>query len=129
MFFVYAAFLTFVHVFRMVKMNIALIAIMLLATSMSKMYLTKTRSKKYLIKTGQRHTTRKMRTRPTFSKIEDDKDNVLDHLGQGEDEVNVIHVVGGKFLVFRIVFRLKARNMGFSTNKMVGIKIICYFIL
>ena len=126
MFFVYAAFLTFVHVFRMVKMNIALVAIMLLATSMSKMYLTKTRSKKYLIKPGQRHTTRKMRTRPTFSKIEDDKDNVL---GQGEDEVNVIHVVGGKFLVFRIVFRLKARNMGFSTNKMVGIKIICYFIL
>ena len=111
MFFVCVAFLTFVHVFRMVKMNIALVAIMLLATSMSKMYLTKTRSKKYLIKTGQRHTTRKMRTRPTFSKIEDDKDNVLDHLGQGKDEVNVIHVVGGKFLVFRIVFRLKARNI------------------
>ena len=125
MFFVYAAFLTFVHVFRMEKMNIALVAIMLLVTSMSKMYLTKTRSKKYPIKTGQRHTTRKMRTKPTLTKIDDDPY----HLGQGEDEVNVIHVVGGKFLVFRIVFRLKARNMGFSTNKMVGIKIICYFIL
>ena len=103
MFFVYAAFLTFVHVFRMVKMNIALVAIMLLVTSMSKMYLTKTRSKKYLIKTGQRHTTRKMRTKPTLTKIDDDPN----HLGQGEDEVNVIHAVGGNFLS-RIFFSLKS---------------------
>ena len=112
MFFVYVAFLTFVHVFRMVKMNIALVAIMLLATSMSKMYLTKTRSKKYLIKTGQRHKARMRRTKPTLTKIEDD----LDHLGQGEDEVNVtlhysitvIHVVDGKFLLSRIFFSLKS---------------------
>ena len=82
----------------MVKMNIAIVAIMLLATSMSKMYLTKTRSKKYLIKTGAR----KMRTKPTLTKIEDDLDDDPYHLGQGEDEVNVIHVVGGRFLLSRI---------------------------
>ena len=92
------AFFTFVHVFRMVKMNIAIVAIMLLATSMSKMYLTKTRSKKYLIKTGAR----KMRTKPTLTKIEDDLDDDPYHLGQGEDEVTVIHVVGGRFLLSRI---------------------------
>ena len=106
MFFVYAAFLTFVHVFRMVKMNIALLAIMLLVTSMSKMYLTKTRSKKYLIKTGQRHTTRMRRTKPTLTKIEDDLDDDPYHLGQGEDEVNVIHVV--VFVIYRIVFSLQS---------------------
>ena len=104
MFFVYVAFLTFVHVFRMVKMNIALVAIMLLVTSMSKMYLTKTRSKKYPIKTGQRHTTRKMRTKPTLTKIDDDPY----HLGQGEDEVNVIHAVGGKFFYLEFFFSLKS---------------------
>ena len=96
--FISVAFFTFVHVFRMVKMNIAIVAIMLLATSMSKMYLTKTRSKKYLIKTGAR----KMRTKPTLTKIEDDLDDDPYHLGQGEDEVNVIHVVGGRFLLSRI---------------------------
>ena len=93
--FISVAFLAFLHMFRMVKMKFALVAIMLLATSMSKMY---------LIKTGQRHKARMRRTKPTLTKIEDD----LDHLGQGEDEVNVIHVVGGKFLLSRIFFSLKS---------------------
>ena len=43
-----------------------------------------------------------MRTKPTLTKIEDDLDDDPYHLGQGEDEVNVIHVVGGRFLLSRI---------------------------
>ena len=78
--------------FRMVEMNIAIVAIMLLATSMSKTYLTKTGSKRYLIKTGARHKTREMRTTPpTSTKIEDEMDD--DHVGGlGEDEVCVKNV-------------------------------------
>ena len=107
MFFVYVAFLTFVHVFRMVKMNIALVAIMLLATSMSKTYLTKTGSKRYLIKIGgAKHKTRNIRTTSILTKIEDDLDDLdddADHLGQGDDEVCVINIlVCGWFLISRI---------------------------
>ena len=107
MFFVCVAFLTFVHVFRMVKMNIALVAIMLLATSMSKTYLTKTGSKRYLIKIGgAKHKTRNIRTTSILTKIEDDLDDLdddADHLGQGDDEVCVINIlVCGWFLISRI---------------------------
>ena len=88
------AFLTFLHMFRMVQMNIALVAIMLLATSMPKTYLTKTgSSKRYLIRTGARHKTREMRTTPNVPKIENEMDD--DHVGGlGEDEVCVKNVLG-----------------------------------
>ena len=91
----------------MVKMNIALVAIMLLATSMSKTYLTKTGSKRYLIKIGgAKHKTRNIRTTSILTKIEDDLDDLdddADHLGQGDDEVCVINIlVGGWFLISRI---------------------------
>ena len=77
--------------FRMVEMNIAIVAIMLLATSMSKTYLTKTGSKRYLIKTGANLKTRKMRTTPFSTKIENEMDD--DHVGGlGEDEVCEINV-------------------------------------
>ena len=91
----------------MVKMNIALVAIMLLATSMSKTYLTKTGSKRYLIKIGgAKHKTRNIRTTSILTKIEDDLDDLdddADHLGQGDDEVCVINIlVCGWFLISRI---------------------------
>ena len=89
----------------MVKMNIALVAIMLLATSMSKTYLTKTGSKRYLIKIGgAKLKTRNIRTTPILTKIEDDLDDVddADHLGQGDDEVCVTNIlVGGWFFISR----------------------------
>ena len=74
--------------FGMVQMNITLVAIVLLGTSMSKTYLTKTGSKRYLIKTGARE----MRTTPpTSTKIENEMDD--DHVGGlGEDEVCVKNV-------------------------------------
>ena len=86
------AFLTFLHMFGMVQMNITLVAIVLLGTSMSKTYLTKTGSKRYLIKTGARHRAREMRTTPpTSTKIENEMDD--DHVGGlGEDEVCVKNV-------------------------------------
>ena len=88
-------------------MNIALVAIMLLATSMSKTYLTKTGSKRYLIKIGgAKHKTRNIRTTSILTKIEDDLDDLdddADHLGQGDDEVCVINIlVCGWFLISRI---------------------------
>ena len=91
----------------MLKMNIALVAIMLLATSMSKTYLTKTGSKRYLIKIGgAKHKTRNIRTTSILTKIEDDLDDLdddADHLGQGDDEVCVINIlVCGWFLISRI---------------------------
>ena len=91
----------------MVKMNIALVAIMLLATSMSKTYLTKTGSKRYLIKIGgAKHKTRNIRTTSILTKIEDDLDDLdddADHLGQGDDEVCVINIlVCGWLLISRI---------------------------
>ena len=91
----------------MVKMNIALVAIMLLATSMSKTYLTKTGSKRYLIKIGgAKHKTRNIRTTSILTKIEDDLDDLdddADHLGQGDDEVCVINILAcGWFLISRI---------------------------
>ena len=91
----------------MVKMNIALVAIMLLATSMSKTYLTKTGSKRYLIKIGgAKHKTRNIRTTSILTKIEDDLDDLdddADHLGQGDDEVCVTNIlVCGWFLISRI---------------------------
>ena len=90
--FISVAFLAFLHMFRMVRMNIALVAIMLLATSMSKTYLTKTGSKRFLIKTGSNLKTQKMRTTPIL--IEQNLDD--DHQGgQGEDEVCVINVFCG----------------------------------
>ena len=49
-----------------------------------------------------------MRSKPTLTKIEDDLDDDPYHLGQGEDEVNVIHAVGGKFLLSKIFFSLKS---------------------
>ena len=90
----------------MVKMNIALVAIMLLATSMSKTYLTKTGSKRYLIKIGgAKHKTRNIRTTSILTKIEDDLDDLdddADHLGQGDDEVCVTNIlVGGWFFISR----------------------------
>ena len=93
--------------FRMVEMNIAIVAIMLLATSMSKTYLTKTGSKRYLIKIGgAKHKTRNIRTTSILTKIEDDLDDLdddADHLGQGDDEVCVINIlVCGWFLISRI---------------------------
>ena len=95
--FISVAFLAFLHMFRMVRMNIALIAIMLLSTSMSKTYLTKTGSKRFLIKTGSNLKTLKMRTTPIM--IEPNLDD--DHQGgQGEDEVCVINVFW--WLVFYI---------------------------
>ena len=85
----------------MVEMNIAIVAIMLLATSMSKTYLTKTGSKRYLIKTGARHKTREMRTTPASTKIENEMDD--DHVGGlGEDEVCVINVLCGWFFISEI---------------------------
>ena len=76
----------------MVQMNITLVAIVLLGTSMSKTYLTKTGSKIYLIKTRARHRAREMRTTPTTAtKIENEMDD--DHVGGlGEDEVCVKNV-------------------------------------
>ena len=79
--------------FGMVQMNITLVAIVLLGTSMSKTYLTKTgSSKRYLIRRGARHKTREMRTTPpTSTKIENEMDD--DHVGGlGEDEVCVKNV-------------------------------------
>ena len=84
----------------MVQMNITLVAIVLLGTSMSKTYLTKTGSKRFLIKTGSNLKTQKMRTTPIL--IEQNLDD--DHQGgQGEDEVCVINVFGGWFLISRIL--------------------------
>ena len=96
--FISVAFLAFLHMIRMVKMEFALVAIMLLATSMSKTYLTKTGSKRFLIKTGANLKTQKMTTTPVFNEIEQNLDD--DHQGGlGEDEVCVINVFGGWFLI------------------------------